>query len=215
MASIRLGELYDRAGMIRSDLLQDQIASALVDSARKLAIDTGLLEDEIPFTLFAGEWDMRFILPAGRQVQQVKRVEVLDREDGRWSPLRGPDLRILGAVPPESRDAGTPTSWITKGDDRVLFDCPAEEDMALRVTLAYIPAKGETPDEIAFPVEAEEALVHLAKSKLWGIAGRGQNLRSEAVEARDYRAQLPKLCHLADVGHMAVRVSVNDSLPKE
>ena len=214
MAGIRLSELYDRAGQIRSDLLPGQIAEALVSAARKLAIDTRLLEDVIPFTLEAGACSVPLELPAGRLAQSVKRVEILD-DEGKWMALDGPNLYLLGRTPPESMEANPPTSWTTKTDNRLLFNCPADADVALRMTVAYVPSKDDTPEVIEFPVEAEEALVAWARSRLWEIAGRGQNLREGAAAARIYRYELPRLCHLADVGHAAVQQRINDFLPME
>ena len=214
MASIRLSDLYDRAGQIRSDLLPAQISGALVSAAQKLAVDTGLLEDVIPFTLPEGLCTFLVELPAGRSVQAVKRVESMD-EDGKWLAMDGPALSILGRTPPESMDPGTPTKWITTGNDLLMLNCPTDADLALRVTVAYIPGKADTPDQIDFPPEAGDALVAQARSYLWAIAGQGQNLKMEAVDARSYRNELPRLCHLADVGHGRVRQSINDALPME
>ena len=214
MASIRLSDLYDRAGQIRSDLLPAQIQGALVGAARQLAIDTGLLEDQIPMTLTLGAFGVALVLPAGRAVQAVKRVEMLD-EDGKWQELSGPSLGVLRGPDIGSYEASTPVLWASRNGEDVLFDCPTDAALPIRVTVSFIPAKDDHPEEIAFPSQAEKALVHGAKASLWEISGREQNLRNGAMEARAYRAELPRLCHLADVGNGRVRQSVNDALPME
>ena len=213
MASIRLSDLYDRAGQIRSDLLPAQIQSALVEAARSLAIDTGILEDVIPFTLEEGMHGYHVEIPGNRTVQAFKRVEVMDA-DGKWSAMAGPLLEILGRTPPESVEPGTPGKWTSAGST-LLFECPTDADLPLRVTVAYIPDKNDTPDTIDFPAQAQDALLAKARAHLWSIAGREQNLKMEAVDNRAYRSKLPRICNLADLGNARVPQSVNASLPME
>ena len=213
MASIRLSDLYDRAGQIRSDLLPAQIQAALVEAARSLAIDTGIVEDVIPFTLEEGMYSYQLDLPANRVIQSFKRVEAMDA-DGKWGAMDGPALSILGRTPPESVEPGTPGKW-TSLEGVLLFECPTDADMALRATVAYIPDKNDTPDTIAFPAQAQDALVAKARAHLWSISGREQNLKMEAVDNRAYRSKLPRICNLADLGNARVPQSVNASIPME
>ncbi len=213
MAEVRLSDLYGRTAMIRSDLLQEQGLSALMDAARELAKDTGLLTDVTLTTVFKDEWDVTLALPAGRTIRALEKVEAFD--NGRWRELQGPDNNILrSVVPPESMDSRSFSRWAAR-EGHVIFDCPSLDKVrALRITLSWVPSQVEMPEAIDIPLNAERAIILLAQGYLLQIAGPGQNLALSERRFKDYRAELPLLVHLAQEGP-GTSDSVNSWLPFE
>jgi len=212
---VRLKELFQRVFLSRSDVIPEQVTWALVEAARKLANDTGLLTDVVLFTLAEDAWSVTLADPDGRERRSIERIELWDFDLEQWRQI-DPLAKVYltaGTVAVESLDAAEPYQW-TEKDGNILFQSPADDTYSLRAEITWIPTRNPIPDDLPFPSDAEEALIFWAKKLIFDIDGAKMNPKLAAQAEKDYQGELPGLCHLSQDGQVGGR-TINDWLPYE
>jgi hypothetical protein len=213
MGTIRLNELFERVALIRSDLLEDQVQSALVEAARKVARDCKILRESYLFTLEQGEFETTVELDNGRESDKIFKVEYYDNDLERWILLKGPYV-----YRPEAEDVAgmtecRPYQWGARSGLIHLF-APSDDQYAMRAFVSWVPGRNPIPQEIEFPGQAEEALIAYASYLALLIAGKQQDKRAAIAAKSEYEGHSSTLCALSLDGDGVSR-SINDWLPFE
>jgi hypothetical protein len=214
--AVRLTEIFHRVSVLRDDALPGSVEGALLEAAIKVARDTGVLKDTIPFTIQENEWNVLLELPAGRKIRSIEAVWFWEEDLEKWLKLDR-DLKLYQEAKPqapETNETQEPYVWCSKLDNYVYFECPSNSQYGLRADITWVPGRESVPDEIEFPDRFEDALVAYSKYLLFEIDGKGQNLSKSQTYLASYKNELPGLCHMAMEGSGVVRM-MNDWLPQE